>query len=155
MSSEAAHQTPESERAIVLYDSDCGFCRWTLARLLALDRARRLRPVALQSPEALRLLPGMDEERRLASAHLVTPDGSIHSGGDAVAPLLRLLPAGGRLSAAAALVPGVWRTGYDWVAARRSVFGSRIPRAAVERATARIDAHGEGRAGARDGSLRA
>jgi len=136
----AQHQS-ESGRATVLYDRDCGFCRWTLARLLALDRGRQLRPVPLQSPEALGLLPGMEEERRLASAHLVTLDGRVYSGGDAVAPLVALLPGGGPLSRAAGLVPGLWRTGYDWVAARRGVFGARIPRAAVERATARIDAH--------------
>jgi len=127
-------------RAIVLYDRDCGFCRWTLARLLALDRRRRLRPVALQSAEADRLLAGMDVEQRFASAHLVTSDGSVYSGGEAVAPILRRLPAGGPLARVAGLVPGVWRVAYDWVAARRGVFGPRIPRAAVERATARIDA---------------
>jgi predicted DCC family thiol-disulfide oxidoreductase YuxK len=131
----------ERECALVLYDRDCGFCRWTLARLLALDRSHRLRPVALQSPEARRLLPGMDDERRLASAHLVMADGRVYSGGDAVAPLLRLLPAGGPLAAAAGLVPAFWRVAYDWVAARRGVFGPRIPDEAVARATARIDAH--------------
>jgi len=135
-------QPPGDARATVLYDRDCGFCRWTLARLLALDRAQRLRPVALQSPEGRRLLPGMSDEQRLASAHLVTPDGRVHSGGDAVAPLLRRLPAGRPLSALAGLAPGLWRVGYGWVAGRRGVFGPRIPRAAVERATARIDAHG-------------
>ena len=37
---------------IVLYDADCGFCRWSLGKLLAWDRRRLLRPVALQDPEA-------------------------------------------------------------------------------------------------------
>ena len=40
----------------VLYDADCGFCRWCLAQLLRLDRHGRLRPVALQDPEADLLL---------------------------------------------------------------------------------------------------
>ena len=143
MPSTAGGQSPENARATVLYDRDCGFCRWTLARLLALDRAHRLRPVALQSPEGRRLLPDMSEEQRLASAHVVTPDGHVYSGGDAVTPLLRHLPAGRPLSAVAGLAPGgLWRAGYAWVAGRRGVFGPRIPRAAIERATARIDAHG-------------
>jgi predicted DCC family thiol-disulfide oxidoreductase YuxK len=58
--------------AAILYDADCGFCRWSLGKLLAWDRPRRLRPVALQDPEADALLGGMEEERRMASWHLVT-----------------------------------------------------------------------------------
>jgi predicted DCC family thiol-disulfide oxidoreductase YuxK len=85
----------------------------------------------------------MDEERRFASAHLVTRDGRVLSGGDAVPSLARELPGGRALAALARLVPApVWRVGYDWVAARRGTFGPRIPRRAVARATARIDAHG-------------
>jgi predicted DCC family thiol-disulfide oxidoreductase YuxK len=139
----AGHRPGEArDPAAVLYDRDCGFCRWSVARLLALDRRRRLRPVALQSPEAQRLLPDMDEERRFASAHLVTADGRVYSGGDAVVPLLGHLPAGRALSAAARLIPAaLWRGGYDRIAARRSAFGPRLPRAAVARATERIDAH--------------
>ena len=29
-------------RPVALYDEDCGFCRWTLAKLLRLDRDGRL-----------------------------------------------------------------------------------------------------------------
>ena len=132
-------RTPE--RAVVLYDRDCGFCRWSLGRLLALDRSGRLRPVALQSEEARRRLPDMSDEERFASAHLVTPDGHVYSGGEGFAPLLRYLPGGGVLSRAAAPFPGVWRVAYDAIAGRRETFGPRLSRASVERATARIDAH--------------
>ncbi|TMK31333.1 MAG: DUF393 domain-containing protein [Actinobacteria bacterium] len=82
------------DRAVVLYDEDCDFCRWATAKLLAWDRGGRLRAVALQHPEAERLLPGMDREQRMTSWHLVTPDGRVRSAGRAVAPLLRLLPGG-------------------------------------------------------------
>ena len=34
---------------IVLEDRDCGYCRWTLDKILAWDRRRRMRPVAIQS----------------------------------------------------------------------------------------------------------
>ena len=57
--------------AVVFYDADCGFCRWAVDKLLAWDRAGRLRPAALQGPEADRLLPGLSEEARMASWHLV------------------------------------------------------------------------------------
>ena len=146
MESSSVHRSDaagaDAARTTVLYDRDCGFCCWSLAGLLSLDRRRRLRPVPLQAPEAERLLPGLDFERRLASAHVVTPEGRVHSGGDAVAPLLRLLPGGAPLAPVASRVPGLPRVVYDFVAGRRGAIGSRLPRRWVERATARIDAHG-------------
>ena len=39
-------------RAVILFDNDCGFCRWSLSKLLAWDRHGWLRPVALQSEQA-------------------------------------------------------------------------------------------------------
>ena len=39
-------------RAVLLYDRECGFCRSSLELVLAWDRRGRLRPVALQDPEA-------------------------------------------------------------------------------------------------------
>ena len=41
--------TPHAQaRATVLYDGDCGFCKWSLAKLLAWDRRGALRPLPLQ-----------------------------------------------------------------------------------------------------------
>ena len=45
----------------LIYDSDCGFCRWLLAKVLAWDRRGALRPVALETEEAD---PDRDRERR-------------------------------------------------------------------------------------------
>ena len=73
----------------LLYDRDCGFCRWCLGKLLAWDRPGSLRPVALQSEEAERLLTGMPEEERLASWHLVDDDGTVRSAGAAFPGLFR------------------------------------------------------------------
>lgn len=111
---------PQAElQAVLLYDADCGFCRWSLRKVLAWDRRGRLRPVALQEPEAGRLLPGLHQEQRMASWHLVGPGGRVHSGGDAAAPLLRLLPGGRPLAALAAAFPGLTRRAYRWVADNR------------------------------------
>ena len=128
------------EGASILYDADCGFCRWSLAQVLRLDRRRRLRPVALQDPEADALLPGMTDERRMASWHLVDGDGRVHSGGDAFAPLLRLIPGGGPFARVLAAFPGLADVGYRTVAGRRSWLGRLIPAASAERAQRRIDA---------------
>ena len=131
-----------SERPVLLYDRDCGFCRWSLGPLLRWDRSKRLRLVALQSPESEELLPGMSQSRRLKSAHIVLPNGEVHSGGDALAPLLRLLPRGARLSAVARAIAPVSRRAYDWVARHRALLGRPISDRAKARATARIDRHG-------------
>jgi predicted DCC family thiol-disulfide oxidoreductase YuxK len=108
---------------VLLYDADCGFCRWSLDKILARDRDRRIRPVPLQSAEADALLPGMDRETKMASWHLVTPDGTVYSAGDAFAPLMELLPKGGPLAGAAKVAPPLTRVAYRFVARNRTRFG--------------------------------
>jgi predicted DCC family thiol-disulfide oxidoreductase YuxK len=133
-------------RTPILYDRDCGFCRVSCALVLALDRRRRLRPVAIQSEEGERLLAGMPEERRLDSWHLVTgaaevasggeaEGGAVRSAGAAFPPLLRLLGAG-PLATLLERFPRVAERGYRFVADRRSPLGRRIP-AVVKRSADR------------------
>ena len=125
----------------MLYDRDCGFCVWSLAWVLAWDRGHRLRPLPLQDETARTMLGGMDHERMFASAHLVTPEGTVHSGGDAVVPILRLLPGGAPLAPVAAAMSGASRVGYNWVARNRGLLGRPVSGAAKARAIARIDRH--------------
>jgi predicted DCC family thiol-disulfide oxidoreductase YuxK len=127
-------------RWTVLYDADCGFCRWSLAQLLALDREGRLRPVALSSPEADAMLADLPAPARAASWHLVGPDGSRFSGGAAGAPLLRLLPGGSLPASVLAAAPGVTESAYRWIAGHRSHLSRLVPSSAKRRATARIAA---------------
>jgi predicted DCC family thiol-disulfide oxidoreductase YuxK len=122
----------------LLYDRDCGFCRWCLGKVLAWDRGRRLRPVAIQSEEADRLLAGMPEEERLASWHLVDADGRVRSAGAAFPELLRLLPAGGPLAALTARAPSATDRAYRWVAGNRSRWGKLVTDGAKRRADRRI-----------------
>jgi len=105
--------------AVVLYDEDCGFCRWSLDKILAWDRRGRLRPVAIQSEEGARLLASMPESERLDSWHLVEPSGAVRSGGDAAAPLTELLPGGKPLAALFSAFPGPTGRAYRLVAANR------------------------------------
>src|SRR5207248_1539828 len=92
-------------RWILLYDADCGLCKWLLAGVLCWDRAERLQPIALQRPAAEDLLSELAPDQRMASWHLVSPTGIRHSAGAAFPPLLRLLPGGRALAAAAARCP--------------------------------------------------
>jgi predicted DCC family thiol-disulfide oxidoreductase YuxK len=120
--------------AVLLYDADCGFCRWSAAKVLRWDRGGRLRPVALQDAEADRLLGHLTEEERMASWHLVTPDGRIVSAGAAAAPLLRLLPGGRSLAALAAALPGATERAYRLVADNRGRVGPLVTAGAAARA---------------------
>ena len=133
----------------LLYDPDCGFCRVCVAVLLRWDRQRRLRPVALRSPEANELLAGMPEHEQMRSWHLVDPrwwgngaenatnpnhlardDLAVRSGGAAFSELFQLLPGGGPLARLAERFPRASERGYRWVADRRTAFGKPLPQAA-------------------------
>jgi predicted DCC family thiol-disulfide oxidoreductase YuxK len=144
--------------AIVIYDNDCGFCRWSLALLLDRDAERNgrggaLRPLPLGTPEADYLLHDLTVEEREASWHLVIdPTGPDQlsfdaaplrfSAGAALAPALRLLPRGRRLAFLVARVPGPTECGYRWVAGHRGLLGHFVPRLARDWADRVIAAHG-------------
>jgi predicted DCC family thiol-disulfide oxidoreductase YuxK len=122
----------------VIYDADCGFCRWSLAELLTLDRRGRLRPLELSAPEADALLADLSPAQRAASWHLVSPDGRRWSAGPAAAPLLALLP-GGRLPARLlSAFPAATERAYRWVADHRSSLGRLIPPGARRQAAVRL-----------------
>jgi predicted DCC family thiol-disulfide oxidoreductase YuxK len=78
-------------RPQLFYDQDCGFCRWSLLRILHWS-GDAFEPVPSQSERAAEALPGMDQDRRMASWHLLLADGSVYSAGAAVPELMRFLP---------------------------------------------------------------
>ncbi len=119
---------------VVLYDGECNFCRTLLAVILSADRGRRLRPLAIQTPEGERLLADLTPEQRLASWHLVAPDGHRESAGAAGAPLLRLLPGGAAPAALVARAPRQTEQAYQWVAGHRTQLSRLVPSAAKRRA---------------------
>jgi predicted DCC family thiol-disulfide oxidoreductase YuxK len=113
--------TAAERQATVLYDRDCGFCRWSLDKVLAWDRGR-LRPVEIQSEEGGRLLEPIPEGDRLDSWHLVTPSGELRSAGAAAAPLAAMLPGGRPLAALLRRFPRSTERAYRWVASHRDLF---------------------------------
>jgi predicted DCC family thiol-disulfide oxidoreductase YuxK len=110
----------------VLYDDDCGFCKWSLDKILAWDRRGRLRPVAIQSEEGQGLLASVPEAERLDSWHLVMPSGEVRSAGDGAEPLARLLPGGRPLARLFATFPGITDRAYRFVADRRDRFARLV-----------------------------
>jgi acetyl esterase len=109
-----------SERATLIYDGECGFCRQTVAIVSRWDREHRLTLIPFQDQArvaAFRIpLPAL-----AAAMHLVLPDGRVLAGADAAADLLRLLP-GKRWLAGVFAIPGVLRLArrvYGWIARQR------------------------------------
>jgi predicted DCC family thiol-disulfide oxidoreductase YuxK len=127
-------------KATLLYDRDCGFCRWCLGKVLAWDRRRSIHPIAIQSEQADRLLDGIPEEQRLASWHLIGDDGTVRSAGAAFPPLFGQLPGGAPLAALTARAPDATDRAYRWVAGNRSRWGKLVTEGAKRRADERITA---------------
>jgi predicted DCC family thiol-disulfide oxidoreductase YuxK len=116
--------------ATVIYDSDCGFCRFCLALLLAWDGGRApgsLRPLALGTEDADQLLADLTPEERAASWHLVLDDGSRLSAGAALAPALDLLARGHTPASLFARFPAATERAYRWVAGHRGLLGRAVP----------------------------
>ncbi len=129
-----------SARAIVFYDHDCGFCRWTLGLLLAWDRGHRLWPAPIESEVGSRWLGAMGAEERAASWHIVEEGGRVSSAGRGISVVLSYVPGGRVVGLPLRLLPGVVERAYWLVAGRRSRFSRFVPRAWVRAATARVAA---------------
>lgn len=104
----------------VLYDSDCGFCKWSLDKILAWDRRHALRPLPIQSEEGERLLAAVPRWEWLDSWHLVTADGEVLSAGAAAPPLFEALPFGRPLAFLTRTYPAITERFYRLVANNRS-----------------------------------
>jgi predicted DCC family thiol-disulfide oxidoreductase YuxK len=114
------------EKAVILYDADCGFCRWSVERVAAWAGRRTIRLVPLQDGEADRLLAGFADEDKMRSWHLVASDGRVYSGGAVAPPLLRLLPGGRALAAVASAFPTLTERTYRRVSGNRRLFGRML-----------------------------
>jgi predicted DCC family thiol-disulfide oxidoreductase YuxK len=113
----------------VLYDANCNICKTITETLLTWDRGRgRLVPVPIQSDEGAALLRDVPPQLWLESFHLVREDGSVVSGGRALAPLFRQLPGGGALARAFELSPPATARTYNWIARNRVALSRFIPR---------------------------
>jgi predicted DCC family thiol-disulfide oxidoreductase YuxK len=117
---------PRSAQAVVLYDDECGFCKWSLDKILAWDRAGIVRPVSIQSPEGDELLAAIPKSERLRSWHLALPSGELRSGGAAAAPLVAMLPGGRPLAYLFRRCPRVTDSAYRYVAEHRGRFARLI-----------------------------
>jgi predicted DCC family thiol-disulfide oxidoreductase YuxK len=129
------------QKAVLLYDDECGVCRaiagWVRTAVADLPEGRggdggglTVQPIG-EDPAALkRLSPELDIWEAYATIHLLMPDGSLRRGGEAVAEVLRRVPATRWLARSFAFSLWGWRplqtvlnAGYAVLAAVRPVFG--------------------------------
>jgi predicted DCC family thiol-disulfide oxidoreductase YuxK len=111
---------------LVLYDEDCGVCRWSASALARWDRRRRLRFVPIRSIEGATGLTSMDAEQRDGSWHVITREGRVTSAGAAVPVVLRELPGGRPLARTAETFPRTTERAYRAVARRRASLGKLL-----------------------------
>jgi len=126
--------------AAVLYDIDCGFCRWACGVFLRWDRHGVLRPVAIQDTEGQRLLSDLSETQRLDSWHLVLADGTRTSAGEALARIMPLLPAGRAPGVVLHALGPLTRWAYGQIASHREIPGRRLSQVQIDDATKLIRA---------------
>jgi len=106
------------------WDSNCRFCN-VLKRIgAALDWFGKVTFVPLESDAADIDLGHLSYEEKMASSHLVTPEGRVQSRGEGALELARLLPLVSPLVFLFRLLPGhraFAERAYDWIARHRGV----------------------------------
>ena len=77
---------------VLLYDRDCGICSAVSRWIRAIDWRGRIRLASIQSSRSI--LVGIPEDRMLDALHVVSPDGRVTTGGDAIPTLIGAFPIG-------------------------------------------------------------
>lgn len=125
---------PPVTQLTVLYDEDCGFCRWTADQLRSLDRRGRLEFVPLQHaadhPERPALARLAANHPLKETLHVLRRDGRVRQGGGAMLEILDALPGGWLLRpwAAIAGVEAAVHAAYTHLAHHRSAIGRLVAR---------------------------
>jgi predicted DCC family thiol-disulfide oxidoreductase YuxK len=117
---------PEAARPVLLFDGDCGFCRFWVARWRA--RTRGLVDFAPAQSEASRF-PQVSEAAWKRSVQLVTLAGEVYSGAEAVFRVLGYLPDYRWMLTAYHRLPGVRQiseAAYRAVADHRGLFSKLV-----------------------------
>jgi predicted DCC family thiol-disulfide oxidoreductase YuxK len=106
----------------VVFDGDCGFCRFWIARwrYRTDDRVEYVPSNARASPN----VPGLQLDRLARAVHLIEPDGRVSAGAEAVFRLLAF--AGSRIPLTlythVPVVAAISDGAYDLVASHRGIF---------------------------------
>lgn len=115
-------QTNRIENApTIIFDGACGFCRRQIERIRRLDRKGVFDYCPSNAADLLIRFPQLAQQNLDSGMRLVTPEGVVHVGADAVYQISRQLAYVRWLSwlYRIPILNTFWRTVYAWVAARR------------------------------------
>lgn len=104
--SEAIQSVQASERALLVYDADCGPCVRFKRAVDFLEPRGLLGFMSIRKARDLGLLNDMPDTRRYSSFHLIKPKQELESGAEALPSLIRILPLGWLTSKLLASAPG-------------------------------------------------
>jgi predicted DCC family thiol-disulfide oxidoreductase YuxK len=85
-------RTTPPGKYVVLFDGRCPFCTRQSRRLARLARPGLVETVDFQAPAVLNRFPGLTYEACMEAMHLVTPDGRVFRGPEAIARALATRP---------------------------------------------------------------
>src|SRR5262249_44433979 len=88
----AVFRTTPPDKYVVLYDGHCRFCVAQMKRLMALARRDRVVAVDFQELGALDRFPGISHEACMQAMHLITSDGRVYRGFEALVRTLGTRP---------------------------------------------------------------
>lgn len=120
------HRATRPSAVTVYYDADCGFCIWTVALLLRLDRGRRVTPATIQGAVHgdLATVPA---DRVMTSFHARADGAPPVSAGAALTVLLCTLGPLRPIGRLTARFPRLTDRAYFAVANRRGRWATLIP----------------------------
>lgn len=107
-------------RTVLIYDGDCGFCRWGMHLVRRLDVGKFFTFCPFGRPVAEEALSRLDPEKRYSSYHALAGE-VLHSGTDAARVTLEGLPMGKVLTALS-----LHRL-YPLIAVNRATLGRLVP----------------------------
>ncbi len=70
-------------KPVLIYDGDCDFCKYWLARW-RVRLGDRVEYIPLQDPQVVRRFPDLQAAQLKRAVHLIKPDGSVSAGARAV-----------------------------------------------------------------------
>ncbi len=127
-----------AEPLILVYDADCGFCRWSVAVLLDRDQRGALEPMTIDEADSRGLLDSVEPIDRTRSAHVVLPDGQVLSGGSGVRALAARVPGAAPIGVLARVAPRLVDLAYRAIATNRMRISRLVPADAKRSADLRL-----------------
>jgi predicted DCC family thiol-disulfide oxidoreductase YuxK len=133
---------------VVLFDGQCQFCQAQVRNLLALARPGTLDAQSFQEPGVLDRFPGITHAACMEAMHLVTPDGRVYKGFEAVVQAIATRPILGK-AAYVYYLPGLrWLCDrlYALIAANRyRLMGKRVAAGECADGTCALHLQGQAR----------